>query len=48
MNYEITDELRRSCPDYVAAIVEADVVNSATPEALWFEIEKKRQHCAKV
>lgn len=41
MNYEITDELRRCCPDYVAAIVEADVVNSATPEALWLEIEKE-------
>lgn len=41
MDYEITEELRRCCPDYVAAIVEADVTNSATPEALWLEIENE-------
>lgn len=39
MTYEISEELHHLCPDYVAAIIEADVENSPTPAALWNEVE---------
>lgn len=39
MKIEISDEFRAGAPGYMMILVEADVVNVPTPDALWHEIE---------
>ncbi|MGN1172174.1 MAG: B3/4 domain-containing protein [Muribaculaceae bacterium] len=40
MEIVISDKLRAAAPEYFMVLIEADVVNCATSEALWQEIEE--------
>ena len=40
MKIEISDEIRQVAPAYMTLVMEADVVNAPTPDALWEEIEE--------
>lgn len=40
LNVQISDEIRRACPDYTVAIVTATVSNSPSSEKLWKEIDE--------
>ena len=39
MNYSVSETILQACPQYVAAVLEAEVKNTATPTDLWQEIE---------
>lgn len=39
MNYSVSETILQACPQYVAAVLEAEVKNTATPADLWQEIE---------
>lgn len=40
MKIVISDEIRQAAPAYMTLVMEADVVNTPTPDALWDEIER--------
>lgn len=40
MNYSVSETILQACPQYVAAVLEAEVKNTTTPADLWQEIEE--------
>lgn len=44
MNIEVSQEIFTICPQFVGAMVEAQVVNSSRSEMLWQEVERMAKH----